>query len=276
MVSVDLFTVNLLYATLLVVPGLLGLKLYLIGSRRINDYSRLDAIVYSLGISILSIFSIYLLSSLILWKLVDFSDIQSPSLPFLIGLYMLHVAISCSLGGLSGHLDDARLDNNDGPFERLFGYFDDSRSDSNEDVIQEELWDYIFDDIYSESRVRVVKIDGTEIEGTVAKYGDAVQSRDIILSSAYEMIPNREGEENRARGLGKYTYIHEQDISHIEFDEDLNEDLDMETLRELGYRPEREESQADEEATRRVEEDLDEIKREMTSNMMKTGESRQP
>lgn len=245
MVGFNLLTVNLLYAIFFVVPGLLGLKIYLKIAEKVDSYTRLDAIIYSLGISIISVFVLYVVYGIWLWNLPQFNDVRFSELPIIMGVYVAHVVASCVTGVAIGKID-AR------------------RSDRGDQKTRRELWDFAFDDIYSDTRIRVTTLDGRKIEGTVAKMGETAQSQDLILVSAYELHNPEDEDAKKAEELGEYTYIHEQDISTIQFPEDLNEDLDMETLRSLGYAPMTDDESIREDVDEELEEEIeDELEREL-------------
>jgi len=246
MVDISPVSTDLILLILLLLPGLLGLKLFLFRAERIDAYSRLDAIIYSIGISIISVLLMYAIYSVILWRFATFSDVRFSSLPPIIGLYLSHVGMSSLLGEIGGRVANRR--DTDG-----------------RDTTRKEIWDYGFDDIYSDSRVRVFTTEDSEIEGTVVMAGQLPQARDLILASPYELIDTEDDDNKRAIDLGDYVYIHEQAVSHIGFFEDLNDDLDLETLRQLGYAPvepgsekELDEEETDEELEEELQQELEE------------------
>ncbi|WP_122088737.1 DUF6338 family protein [Halalkalicoccus subterraneus] len=218
MVDVSALSTDLILLLLILLPGLLGLKLFLYRADRIGEYSRLDAIVYSAGISIFSLLILYGFYAGWLGRLPDFTDIQFSSLPFIIGLYLGHIVISAILGEVSSWVANRRFSN-------------------GRDKTRKEIWDYTFDDIYSDSRVRVFTSDNSEIEGTIVRAGQPVQARDLILASPYRLLNTGNNDKKTAISLGDYVYIHEEAVCYIGIFEDLNDDLDLEVLRELGYAP---------------------------------------
>lgn len=246
MVDISPVSTDLILLILLLLPGLLGLKLFLYRADRIGGHSRLDAIVYSIGISILSVLILYAIYGIYLRQLPRFEDVQFSSLPFIIGLYLSHVGVSTLLGELSGRIVNWQFS-------------------SGRDTSRKEIWDYTFDEIYSDSRVRVFTTSNSEIEGTVVRAGQPLQARDLILASPYELIDTDDEDNKRAIDLGDYVYVHEEAVSHIGFFEDLNDDLDMETLRQLGYAPvepgseeEPDEEESDEELEKELQQELEE------------------
>ena len=219
MVDLSLVSADLILLILLLLPGLFGLKLYLYFAGKIDSYSRLDAVAYSVGISILSVLLLYAAYGLHLRQFPASEDVVALfSLPLLIGLYLGHVCTSTLLGGLFGK-SIARL------------------TTGERDKNRKEVWDFAFDEIYSDSRIRVMTTSDFQIEGTVVAPGQTVQARDLILASPYRLEDVHDGDGKQAISLGDYVYIHEQDINHIGFFEDLNDDLDVDTLKELGYTP---------------------------------------
>lgn len=218
MVDISALSTDLVLLLLLLLPGLLGLKLFLYRANRVGGHSRLDAVVYSAGISLFSLLILYSFYAGSLQRLPDFADIQFSSLPFIIGLYLGHIGISAILGELSGRVANWCFSN-------------------GRDKTRKEIWDYTFDEIYSDSRVRVFTSDNSEIEGTIVRAGQPVQARDLILASPYRLLNTDNEDEKTAISLGDYVYIHEEAVSYIALFEDLNDDLDLEVLRELGYAP---------------------------------------
>lgn len=91
------------------------------------------------------------------------------------------------------------------------------------DRTRKEIWDYTFDDIYSDSHARVVTCKGDIIEGEIIQWGDTVQKRDLLIVNPEVVTFSGNGETEPEHPLGKYAYVHEQDISHIALNEDLNE-----------------------------------------------------
>lgn len=244
MVDVSPVSTDLIILILLLLPGLLGLKLFLYRADRIGGHSRLDAVVYSIGISMISVLLLYFAYALYLRGWPGFEDVQFSSLPLIIVLYLGHVGVSTLLGGLSGWIANRRFS-------------------GGRDTSRKEVWDYTFDEIYSDSRVRVFTTDDSEIEGTIVRAGQPLQARDLILASPYELVDTETEDDKKAISLGDYVYIHEQAVSHIGFFEDLNDDLDLETLRQLGYAPvepgsEAEANVPDEELERELQQELEE------------------
>jgi len=93
----------------------------------------------------------------------------------------------------------------------------------NEKDSREELWDFIFSKIYSDSDVWVVTTEGQIIKGEATKQGDKVQERDLLISNPDRYVIDDSGELIPVSGDSMtYAYIHNQIISHILFEEDLN------------------------------------------------------
>ncbi|GAA0469778.1 DUF6338 family protein [Halococcus dombrowskii] len=226
MVAVNILTANLIYPVLLILPGLIGLKIYLRTAGAVNDFSRLDAIIFSLGISVASVLAMYAVYGIILMHPPTFNDVQFNSLPLLMGLYLIHFVVSCLIGWLLGRCYDSE---GNGP--------------------REELWDFIFEELFTDSQIRVVKPNGSQIEGNIQITGDSPQSRDLILSSATEI--KQDGTESR--DLGEFTYVHERGVSHIE----IVEEIDKETLRDFGYLDGELKSPKDEESEEEIERELE-------------------
>ena len=122
MVTVEILTANLIFPVLLILPGLIGLKIYLRVAGVVEDFSRLDAIIFSIGISVASVLAMYAGYGVLLMHPPTFSDVLFDSLPTIVVLYLLHLLISCLIGYLLGKRYDTA---GNGP--------------------REELWDFIFE-----------------------------------------------------------------------------------------------------------------------------------
>jgi hypothetical protein len=217
---------NVLTLLLLVAPGLVGLKLYLRQTGGVDDFSRLDSVVFSLAFSFGSILLIYAGYSLLLFALATAADFPQPTLPVLFGGYLLHILVTCGLGF-------------------VVGLFAGDTTDGSKRT-QAELWQFAFENIHADSKVRVTTTAGEKIEGNVLKRRDPVQARDLILTSPRRL--DADGE-SLASFIGPYAYLHEQDISQVVFYEDLEEDLDRAVVEsiwdELGRNRDRSSPDAD-------------------------------
>lgn len=236
MAVTDLVGINLLYIILLIVPGLIGIKVYLTLGKRVDQFSRLDTIVASLVLSIAALFLHYGLVNSLTTGSLEISDVSFTTSLAIHG-YLSMVSMCILIAGAVSIMQHNVYSNPSISFPSRFtlsqllpnnwyNYLNKkSRVFIRDDTSgRQEVWDSIFENIFSNVRVQVVTVNGGVIEGEVLMYGDTVQSRDLILWNQED--DKRQGVESTVSVDGdNYTYIHEQDISYISF---LNiEDLDQ-------------------------------------------------
>jgi len=214
----EVLSVDLLYLIILLVPGLLAVKIFLAITREVDRYSRLTAVVYSLGFAILSVLTLYIGISLLHWSFITAEELNSLTIPNLIWAYFVHTLLALSYGFVFGQarvIADKR------------GYIDglvDSIPNLEEMDAREELWDLTFSDIYSDSEIRIVTQEGDILQGEVMRSGTKAQERDLLIADPKRVIIDESGNvEYQFEDYGLYAYVHNQDISYILFDEDLNE-----------------------------------------------------
>lgn len=235
---------SLVLLVLFVVPGLLSIKSYRRLSQVADHDSRLDAIVYSLSVSIAAVLLLYGMVQIAAGTPLTIPVLADAiTLPLAIHGYLAHISIAFLIGIYVGvftnHIYRGKFSAQDTLqrlWEKDFRALEDARNDivdGDTSQTRAELWDYIFDKIYSQSEITVVKTDGEDVCGEVLISGDSVQSRDFLLSTATRDQLEQEGPPDE-----KYTYIPPNDISHITFNEDLNADDSDVAEREVGPAPE--------------------------------------
>ncbi|KDE56666.1 hypothetical protein EL22_25500 [Halostagnicola sp. A56] len=213
----NVLATNFLFIIFLVVPGLAGIKGFVLAKRETDNYSRIETIVFSLLISILSVLILYAGHSFMLSEFADFEEISQFGLPNIIFLFLLHAIICPLLGGGLGITRNVAVKRD------LFSRILKSIPYIDVDSPREEVWDFVFEEIHSNTKVSVVTKEGHVISGNVVHRGDKVQERDLLLSSPTLRLLNENGEYTEESLKDKtYSYVHNQDISHIFFQEDLN------------------------------------------------------
>lgn len=235
MAAGNVLATNFLFIIFLVVPGLAGIKGFLLAKREPDNYSRIETVVFSLMISILSILLLYLSYSLLIFKFADFNDIDQFGLPNIIFIFITHLMISPIIGISLGMLVNVAVKREF--FSRviqLIPYID-------ENSPRKEVWDLVFSEIHSNSAVSVITQKGHIITGNVVQRGEKVQERDLLLSRPSLKILMENGDYSEKDLSDKtYSYVHNQNISQILFQEDLNrgdesvaESMDIESDEEI-------------------------------------------
>ncbi len=237
---------NLLLLVLFVVPGLISIRSYQYVAKRVDQYSRIEAVVYSLCMSIVAILTLYGFVSAEVGNLLTIPDIRrlsnTESLPRFIHGYLALISVGTLFGLYAGVVRKYVLDPDVSlkEFWHALGTVacEGDREDLNE-VYAEilggsptetrgELWDYIFNHIYSQSTATIHKTDGDNVEGEILLAGDTIQNRDLLIS------PGTRGNLEKEDGPQEtYQYIPPDDISHISFNEDINMDDEDVAEREM-------------------------------------------
>ena len=242
---------NLLLLVLFVVPGLISIRAYQYVAKRVDQYSRIEAIVYSLCLSIVSILTLYGLVSVEVGDLLTIPDLRHLSdtelLPRSIHGYLALNSVGTLLGLYAGVVRRYMLDP-DVTFREYWKALDkaayevdmEDLNDAYTEILgggpmetRGELWDYTFKYIYSQSTVTIHKTDGDDIEGEILLAGDTIQNRDLLISPG-----TRDDLEGDNGPQETYRYIPPDDISHISFNEDINKDDSDVAKREMDDEPE--------------------------------------
>jgi hypothetical protein len=85
----------------------------------------------------------------------------------------------------------------------------------------EQPWDLVFHETKVGNEVTVVTAQNREIEGILEQVGSPSKDYDLLISNPKEVIRDSAGSVVSKRPLGNTSYHHYQDISRIEFDQDL-------------------------------------------------------
>lgn len=245
------FTGSLVLLALFVAPGLFAIKAGHYFGRATDRTDRLDATVASLLTSVFALSTLYVLTSLWLGSPPPLSELESAfSIPLFIHGYGALLSIACLIGiyyGLYRH----HIVHSEFSLSELRAAL---KSRSGSEIIavlkpairgdkrstRQEVWDYVFDRIYSESEVKIYLREGGEtLKGEVLVWGDSPK-RDLLLSSG-----SREELESDGMSSETYRYISHQDISHIRFNEDLNKNDRDVAEREIGDEPDHPNPEAD-------------------------------
>lgn len=213
---------NLISIVLFLLPGLMGVKLGLLKAERADWFNRVDTIALSFAVSLASLLSVYALHSLYRGNPLSTDELASVwlTLPWGIFVYLLLVLISLSIGVILA-----------------FGNF------GGDAVARRSgLWNKFFVMIDSEStseeyQVRVHMESGDEIWGRVEEKGEIGANRDIVLEDPLRIIRGEDGAIGEKYRYTGYAYLHNQDISHVEFDS-LRDADDFQKSGEDGSEPE--------------------------------------
>lgn len=194
---------NLVSLIVFVLPGLAGVKLGLLIADRADWLNRVDTIALSFGISLVSMGWLYAWISLLSSRPLTTDEVSLvlETLPLGIGLYLYVVAASLLAGLLLG----------------AFNFGGDSVAK------RKGLWYKFFSEIESELddekyQLRVRMQSGDELRGRVDDKGEISINRDIVLENPLRIIRSEDGSVGDTYRFTGKAYLHNQDISHIEFD----------------------------------------------------------
>ncbi|QCW03047.1 hypothetical protein [Natrinema pallidum] len=194
---------NLITITLFILPGIAGVKYGLLIADRADWLNRTDTIALSFGLSLLSATIAYFLYSGISTEILTYTDL----LPILdtplntLSVYFHLMIISLLIGNVLGMFE--------------FG---------GETIASRQgLWYEFFSRIESESesekyQVRVRMQSGDELWGRVEDKGEISLDRDILLEEPRRIIREENGTISEDYNYTGYAYLHNQGISHVEFD----------------------------------------------------------
>lgn len=236
-------TGNLILLALFVAPGLLAIKVGHYFSRATDRTDRLTAIVASLLTSVVALSVLYFLIGFSLGWSPTLAQLRSAfSIPLFIHGYAALLSIACLMGMYYGlyrhhivhsefHLSELRAAIVSPSWSEITEALKPAiRGD--ERSTRQEVWDYVFDRIYSDSEVKIYLREGGEVlKGEVLIWGDSPK-RELLLSPA-----SREELESDGTPSETYRYIPHQDISYIQFNEDLNKNDKDVAEREVGDEP---------------------------------------
>lgn len=219
--------VSLIVLVLLLVPGLVGVELYYRRTSKRSRLSRIQLIVYSIFLSIVSIFILYLTTPIYFdWintgssdiaqslDIVSESEISDVSLPVLIPLYTIHIILTLFLGFLIGYVDDEYW-NTDRVLDRR------------------APWKYAFDETSSEE-IEIVLQDGDIIRGQFNESAWSKDKRELYIEDPKQVEYDGQELISEPIELGRSLLIMESSISQVIFvEEDPRTEGDYEASDEL-------------------------------------------
>lgn len=195
---------DLLTIILFLLPGLVSVKVGLKIADRADWLNRIDTVAYSFLISLASITTLYFLYSYHADNFLTYVQIESTfSHPkFALANYAMTLWICLAFGFVLGQADFGR--------EYGFGTTDPWTS----------FFNGVRDDIEDGNDYAVVvhTNSGAKVTGAVATEGETAKNRDLRLKSPTRSYFNPEGNAVRTEDWEGYVYIHNQEISHVEFD----------------------------------------------------------
>ncbi|WP_135854935.1 DUF6338 family protein [Halorussus salinus] len=197
------FGLNLVSLVVFVLPGLTGVKIGLLIADRADWLNRVDTIALSFGVSLVSMGGVYLWYSVLNGHLLLLTEL-SPAwthLPTAITVYLQLVGTSLGVGVVLGVFD--------------FG---------GEYVARREgLWYRFFSEVEAQTdseeyQVRARMQSGDELWGRVEDNGEISVNRDVLLENPRRIVRSEDGSIGDTYRYTGTAYLHNQAISHIEFD----------------------------------------------------------
>jgi len=234
--------INVVTLFFLLVPGIVGMKLFLRAYVKLDDFSRIDKLVVSVILGGLALAVPLFLLNWQCWTeqvasfLLDphspnYADWSNPAawcstsdvmtvgrlaqIPVVIIILLVSVQ-STFVGGISYFVGKVLNWWEDGP--------------PREPKYVERPWEYASKKTARESdRATVITTDGKEIRGTVHRIGPPSEDYDILLKDPEKVIRDDWTDaEVDTRTLGAYTYHHYRDISRIRFpDLDTSDEFEL-------------------------------------------------
>ncbi|MFC7236615.1 DUF6338 family protein [Halosegnis marinus] len=244
----NLVGLNILSVILLIVPGVIGIKLYLYLRKTVDQYSRLDSIVGSIVLSLVSLILHYVLISVASRAWLTADGLTGLGIGTIIHGYLSIVALCLLLAGLLAtiqHYLTPKLGSGRAlevretvaatwPYTAVHDQL--SRFGRPDATPRVEVWDHMFQqELLDDPLAKVVTTEGAIVEGEVMIRGNTVQSRDLLIDFEGH-IPSHNENGALSNNETQYVYLHEQDISFISFGE--IPDVDDEE-RDQGRRSER-------------------------------------
>lgn len=215
---------HLVFFLFLLIPGYVSLRAYLWANIALDDISRLDKLVYmTVGGFVTMVvvamlrrmgFSGWLWDAVLggyfpSWLALSVSELSIRTVSNLSIVESFTLVSSQSVvGTVSGAL-----------YGLLRYVFFDDHQQKRRDLKQP--WDTVFHETKVGNEVTVVTAQSREIEGILEQIGSPSKDYDLLISNPKEVIRDRGGSVVDKRPLGNTSYHHYQDISRIEFDQDL-------------------------------------------------------
>lgn len=191
----------ILILPLFIIPGVIGLKAKLYIVRRSDNYGRLDTIVYSWTIAMISLLIIYCGIHL----LTGYFELVPPvlktdnggwDLEIILLFYFFHVIFSAIIGVLYG----------------VFAYNLIEPRRVTERKSNKQL---LFDTLIPKAEVEIWTDEGVSVRGTVLSRLIDDEYENIILSSPSRIYRDTRGEITRTEDLGEYHYINTSQIIEV-------------------------------------------------------------
>lgn len=211
MPEIGSLSLNLVATVLLLVPGIVSLDLYFFASNQRPTLSRTRLVVYGSGISVLSLYLLFIASTSYMphfggttdpRNFITTSKLASFSLAQVALLYVVHAALSSLLGFAVGW------------------------GNRHDGADRREPWAYAFDEAPSENEeLDVTLANGQIIRGIFNEEAFDQRQRELFLDDPYKVNP----ETRDSSDLGRSIMIPESAISYITFSEDPN----TETIRSV-------------------------------------------
>lgn len=200
------------YLVLLIVPGIIGIDIYFIRSKKRNNFGRVRSIVYSVFLGLFSLVILYIITPIYFGPVTNISDsisdfiglvtigeISNLSLANIVSIYTIHFSLAVFIGYIVGFLDDVVL----------------SRNKVND---RRDPWAYTFSEVAGdEERIRVITDDGDVFEGAWNERAWSKTQSDLYLEDVEQINPSVE--EVHPGKIGRGIYIHQQSVSHVIFTE---------------------------------------------------------
>lgn len=216
MSTIDLGVLELVYSFLSLLPGFVAFQSYLYFSKEAKEYDQFETTTWSLlgsGVALFVLYGTVLAIRSVAEQQLVLSVQPLPSLEILILGYPLLLLTSLALGVVSGHiLDELRQRRGvqrvrDPPWEfwkRMLA----ERQGTVEELLGQGPAD-----------VTILTKEGTEIVGQLFVAGSIDTERDVFLAWPKRIIRGDNHEIVDRVSLGKFAYIHEDDLLRITFDQ---------------------------------------------------------
>lgn len=204
MVSLDLFSINIIVGLLILTPGFLFFKLSIYFGNIKSTFSRFEQVIWSLigtGVCLSLLYTLYILPTFFFQGEVEPVPIEL-SLLQISKLYLPLLIIAIILGFSTGWI-----------LEQYFPDFSLRRD------FKLPLWGSTISDLDGYRMVRVVTVDNKEIRGYLQRTGSHASVRDVLILYPRVMY-RKNGEIKSTNDVGEYVYIRENNIARIFFEEE--------------------------------------------------------
>lgn len=205
---------NLVSILLFLLPGLIGVKVYLQQVNSQDRFNRIDTVALSFVVSLLGLLLIYLWywvslpprGDILLGHAPRIDELEShlDSLPELVWHYSVVLCLTVAGGLLLGH------------YGGLLGYLPDAPN---------KIWRTKFEAAVKgndDNYVQVVTTDGERIEGKIDEW--SANSRNVVLQNPKRVTPDGTTQNEVSDDPQRKVYLHDQDLSRIYFEEPSSAD----------------------------------------------------